>query len=155
MHIVLVRHGDAVGASAVGGVDADRFLSDVGRAQAQRLGAWLAEQVDLHPDEVWVSPWTRTVQTCELVLGAWGVPVAPESRRFLAAQDHTAVADALLGAGPDASVVLVGHNPQMSVLTSLLTGRRDLPGHSPGTVVILRGDPEPGGCVLVDRRPGG
>ena len=155
MHIVLVRHGDAVGASAVGGVDPDRFLSDLGREQARRLGAWLAEQDDLEPDEVWVSPWTRTVQTCELALGAWGASVAVRTRRFLATQDNSAVADALLQAGPDACVVLVGHNPQMSALTSILTGRRDLPGHSPGSVVILRGDPEPGGSVLVARRPGG
>ena len=155
MHIVLVRHGDAVGASAVGGVDSDRFLSAVGREQARRLGAWLADQGEVRPDEVWVSPWTRTVQTCELALGAWGLSGTPRTRRFLATQDNSAVADALRGVGPEACVVLVGHNPQMSVLTSLLTGRRDLPGHSPGTVAILRGEPEPGGCVLVDRRPGG
>jgi probable phosphoglycerate mutase len=87
----LVRHGQSEGNVVrddaerqeamdfvLGCRDADVPLSDLGRRQAQALGAWLAEQPDdLRPEAVLVSPYRRAAQTADLILEAAGLQHLP------------------------------------------------------------------------------
>ncbi len=83
----LVRHGesmanvaaseaDAAGAEVipVGMRDADVPLSPTGQEQASALGEYLRDlPVDQMPQAVWSSPYTRAVQTAEVVLQVAGL----------------------------------------------------------------------------------
>jgi 2,3-bisphosphoglycerate-dependent phosphoglycerate mutase len=94
--LLLVRHGESVGnAAAVAAErsgaeeldlatrDADTPLSDLGRAQADAVGTWLAGlRDDERPSAVWCSPYVRAVETTERALAAAGLdlPVHRDER---------------------------------------------------------------------------
>ena len=151
MRIILLRHGHSVSAAEAGNVDEDRYLTQMGREQARRAGQWLSGRTELLPGRVWASPLVRTIQTAELAVVSWGAPGAVESRRALAHQDNSAVVHALQVLGKSATVMLVGHLPQMGDLARILVADRDIPSPTPGTVLVLQGMPEPGGCQLAAR----
>ncbi|MCC2315087.1 histidine phosphatase family protein [Cellulomonas xiejunii] len=85
--LVLVRHGESVGNVAatradreaapvvdVATRDADTPLSDLGRAQAEALGVWLATlPSDEQPEVVWCSPYLRTLETATIALRTAGL----------------------------------------------------------------------------------
>jgi broad specificity phosphatase PhoE len=71
-YLVLVRHGEA---AAGWDGDADPGLSDLGRAQAQRVAAELAA---IGPVPVVASPLRRTRETAAAIAAALGVDVAVE-----------------------------------------------------------------------------
>lgn len=71
--VVAFRHADAPGTFDPPGMRLDdcrtqRSLGDAGRAQAQRLGRWFAEQ-GLQPGRVLSSPWCRCRDTATLAFG--------------------------------------------------------------------------------------
>src|SRR6478609_7980336 len=104
MDLLLWRHAEAEDVGRGG--DLERALTARGRAQAERVAAWLAERL---PDDarILVSPAKRCQQT-----------VAPLGRKatIVAAIGPGANAEALLAAagwpnGDDDTVVVVGHQP--------------------------------------------
>lgn len=118
--LVLLRH--AKSAWSGDEVDRDRPLTARGRRQAPDAGRWLAENTDLIGLAV-VSPALRARRTWELVAAELGAP--PRARiddRLYAASDDELLA--VVRELPDDldTVVLVGHNPGMEDLASLLTG---------------------------------
>ncbi|HJQ43489.1 MAG TPA: histidine phosphatase family protein [Jatrophihabitantaceae bacterium] len=96
MELLLVRHGEstanvareaalAAGAEviAVEQRDPDVPLSQLGAAQADALGRWLAGPgAAWRPDAVWSSPYVRARQTAEVTLGAAGlnIPIRIDER---------------------------------------------------------------------------
>jgi broad specificity phosphatase PhoE len=92
--LTLVRHAHSVGnradehARAAGAEeldldfrDADVDLSDVGRAQADGLGAWLADQdPSTRPTVVLSSPYLRATRTAERAVAGLGLEVAHDER---------------------------------------------------------------------------
>lgn len=67
----------------VGLRDPDVPLSDIGVAQAQSLGKWLAgEGADWRPDSVWSSPYVRAHQTAQTALDSAGLalPIRVDER---------------------------------------------------------------------------
>ncbi|BEP14384.1 histidine phosphatase family protein [Acidothermaceae bacterium B102] len=94
--LYLVRHGQSTGNVAHAAAaaaqselleletrDMDVPLSDLGRAQASALGAWLAQRsADELPTVALVSPYLRARQTAEIVLDACcpGVPLRADER---------------------------------------------------------------------------
>lgn len=84
--LLLVRHGESTANVAreqaesdgdeiipVQCRDADVPLSDVGRAQAQALGRWLASTPgDVAPTSAWCSPYVRARETAVVALQRWG-----------------------------------------------------------------------------------
>jgi broad specificity phosphatase PhoE len=90
----IVRHGESTGnvsasqAETAGAEvidiperDADVPLSDTGREQAAAVGRWLAGLPDgQRPDVVVVSPYLRTVQTAELVVGETAIAMVRDER---------------------------------------------------------------------------
>ncbi len=79
--LVLVRHGESVGNTAIGDAKAGRptpsaqvqhssrrwLLTDLGRTQAQASGSWLRENGLDRFDRSYCSPYVRTMQTAALL----------------------------------------------------------------------------------------
>jgi phosphohistidine phosphatase len=118
--LILLRHAksDWSGDEA----DLDRPLGKRGRRQAPDAGQWLASSIE-RVDLVVVSPACRARSTWELVAAELDAP--PPMRvddRVYAASDSELL-DVVRELPDDVNtVVLVGHNPELEGLVSLLTG---------------------------------
>ncbi len=118
--LILLRHAK----SDWSGDEADiaRPLAKRGRLQAPEAGRWLAAHID-SIDVAVVSPASRSRSTWDLVAAELDVP--PRTR--IDDRLYTASGDELLTVVRElsddiATVVLVGHNPGIAELVSLLTG---------------------------------
>lgn len=145
MNVFLVRHAHSVNEQP-GLPDLARHLTAEGRAAARQLGDRLRWH-DCVPTVVWTSPATRAVQTAELLIAglAWDGPV--EALPDLApGGDVRGVAARVHELAPDAVVLVVGHEPGISGLGAVLTGRPDFPALRKAQAVRL--DDEPGRMTL-------
>jgi phosphohistidine phosphatase SixA len=135
--LVLLRHAHAEPA-ANGQGDEDRALSPEGRAEAEAAGQWL-RQHGYVPERVLVSPSRRTRETLEAVLGVLGYVEQRPDRRIYEATPGTLmqVLDEHRELG---RVLLVGHNPGLEQLASLLASGQsgDFRGMPAGGVAVLR-----------------
>lgn len=124
MRIYLVRHGDAVPEEDAGS-DRDRWLSARGREAARILGRLLREQ-RVEPDAIVCSPLPRAVQTAELLAASLDFLHPIVSLRALepAAQPRIA-AQTIPTLG--VNVIVVGHEPAISLLGAYLLGRPSFP----------------------------
>ena len=112
-----MRHAKA---EQVGPTDFERALSRRGRADAEAAGAWLAE-LGVSPDVALVSAAVRTRETWLGVAEGASWSLAPTLDEGLYAAGPETAMDLLRGL--DASVgcvVVVGHNPTMAYVASLL-----------------------------------
>ncbi len=120
LRLILLRHAKA--AAHEEGGDAERPLTKRGRRDALRVGDYLAGQ-QLFPDLALVSPAKRTRETLELALDNFGEPVPAEAEPALY---HAAPADLLAAVRATPGFVrlllVVGHNPGLSEVATLLTG---------------------------------
>ena len=116
MNIYLLRHAEA----EPGFPDDSRILHPSGCEHARRLGDFLRAKQAFQPTALWCSPYSRAQQTAELLLGAWGgsiesrkdeVRLEPEMNPAPLVRDFQQL-------GQD--VLVVGHNPNISILASLL-----------------------------------
>jgi phosphohistidine phosphatase len=124
IQLCLLRHADAGDPEAWTGDDAERPLSDKGRAQAERLATFL-HGVRYAVDAVITSPKVRARQTAEIVADGLGAKVRVDER--LGAPLDAATIDAILDdAGSPERVVLSGHDPDLSDLLNELTGSAGL-----------------------------
>ncbi|TNM39657.1 histidine phosphatase family protein [Nocardioides albidus] len=115
--LVVVRHAKA---EAFAPSDADRVLTAGGRGDGQALGAWLAAE-GIAPDVAYVSYAARARETWEAVSRGAGWGLAPQIDGNLYATDEEGVLEIVRTTAEDAStVVVVGHNPTMAMLTQLL-----------------------------------
>jgi phosphohistidine phosphatase len=148
--LVLLRHAKAESPGA--GADFDRRLTPRGHADAAAAGAWLARQA-LLPDVVLCSPARRTRQTWhDVALGMTGSPPegGPAGTSPVVRYEATAyeaqpedLLDLVRSVDPAAAtVLLVAHNPGISLLSALLDPQRadrdglrttDLVVHRPAT----------------------
>lgn len=125
MLLHLLRHADAGDPEAWEGQDAARPLSDKGRGQADRLGAYLAG-IRFRTDVILTSPKLRAAATAEIVAGHLGTGVSVEDR--LAGALTLETLDAVLtdASNPERAVV-VGHDPDFSELLELLCDAHNVP----------------------------
>ena len=122
----LVRHADAVSASP-SLADAERHLTPAGRAAARALGDRL-RWYDCRATALWTSPLVRAVQTAEHIASSLHWESIVESVPTLAPRgDLQDVVRRLSRQGEDAVVVIVGHEPALGALGTLLTGRDPFP----------------------------
>ena len=115
MQLYLIRHAHALD----GNDDEARPLSGKGRAQVRRVAAFLRASGAFAPAEIWHSPLVRARQTTELL-----------ARRLTLAAPRRAVAALMPEVDPRLMVrrlarerralALVGHDPHLSALASLL-----------------------------------
>lgn len=117
--LILMRHSTAESGS--GKSDHDRELIARGRRDATAAGAWLKEQ-GLVPDLVICSTSLRTRQTWDAAAkgGAHAEFVEFRKSVYVGGVDE-ALETIREDAGETASVLVIGHNPTMAQLTSLLT----------------------------------
>lgn len=118
--------------------DSARRLTERGEQQARAAGVAMA-RMEVSFDAVLYSPKVRAAQTAELAAEAWDEDERerltvhePLAGGFEAAQ----AIDTLNGTGADGRVLLVGHEPDLSLLAASLTGARlDL---KKGGLAVLR-----------------
>ena len=117
----LIRHAAAVD-ETIDRRDPFRPLTPEGREQARSLGDRLRWH-DCHPTHIWTSPLVRAVQTAELVAAGLQLPIAVDVLPALApGESARAVVAALQTLPPAAHVVLVGHEPGLSGIATVLLG---------------------------------
>lgn len=142
MLVILIRHGAAASDSPLG--DEGRALTPVGRRQAEATGRALADHA-IQPTEVWTSPLVRAVQTAELVVGAlfrdtrYAGTIEARHDLYSDSQPDSLVTalDRRNSDNPDATIVVVGHNPFMSMTAGLLLGCA-VSGFTTGTAYAIR-----------------
>lgn len=118
MNLYVVRHADAL--SLGGGVnsDFDRPLSERGRTDAQIMAQTLA-RIHPHVKSIFTSPLVRAVETGE-VFGREFEREPETSRRLTPGSSHESLLETILSQAKDASVVIIGHQPDMSNFISHL-----------------------------------
>ncbi|HET9620902.1 MAG TPA: histidine phosphatase family protein [Kofleriaceae bacterium] len=90
IRILLIRHGESemnLRGDLVGGFSPETPLTELGRAQAAALGAHL-EAERIVPDEIHVSPATRTRETARIALATLGSRIEPREDLRLAELRH-------------------------------------------------------------------
>ena len=121
MQVFLVRHAEAVD-ETLSLRDPYRHLTSHGRAQARALGDRLRWH-DCVPTRIWASPLVRAIQTAELVATGLACETQVEVMIDLAPEGSAREVHAALRALPaDTAVMLVGHEPSMSAIGSLVVG---------------------------------
>ncbi|NCG09069.1 MAG: phosphohistidine phosphatase SixA [Verrucomicrobia bacterium] len=136
MKVYLLRHGQA----EAGYPDGQRKLTARGRGHAQLLGEWLQRSPEALPGRIICSPLVRARETLELLSAAWSdrEPGEPEVLDALVPEGNPAAIVSILES-MDEDVFLVGHNPHMEILASLLmSGERSRARLVMKTCVMLR-----------------
>jgi phosphohistidine phosphatase len=126
MYLYLVRHGDAATKEA----DGTRSLTEMGRAESERVARWLARVLTCRAPHVFHSEKARAAQTAGIIAKHF------RSAKLEADRDLVPDADPALWVkrlGKSASdVVLVGHFPHLNRLASRL-----ITGHAEPLVIAL------------------
>lgn len=134
-----MRHG--VAEEAGDGDDRGRRLTPRGRRRIERATAGL-QALGLTFDAIVTSPLPRAAETAAIV--AAGLPDAPAPRELEALEPDVPAADTLRALrlfARSRDVLLVGHEPNLSQLLSLL-----LTGSSDGAALAMK----KGGCAAVE-----
>lgn len=120
MRLLLIRHADAGDRDpALWPDDTLRPLSDRGRKRHRRVARKLRRR-GLVPTLVLASPWLRAWQTAVLTADVSGGPAPVAVPALATAPEVRALAAAIGPAAEDKLVALVGHEPWMGELASLL-----------------------------------
>ena len=119
MDIYLLRHAEAE-AQGLGKPDGERELTEKGHQQAQRAAEWMkAQGIDL--GGVISSPLIRAVQTARPVAEALGKAVVPDKRLAGLRLNAATVSEIARQYEVGESLLLVGHEPDLSDLIAELT----------------------------------
>ncbi|MGC6456294.1 MAG: SixA phosphatase family protein [Coraliomargaritaceae bacterium] len=155
MKIYLLRHAKA----EIGFPDSGRNLSELGRTDAGRLGSFLRERGGIQLQNVWTSPLLRAQETANIFLQA----LQPEGNKEWVEQpedlleperDPRPLIESIRELDQD--LLLVGHNPNLETLFSLLiSGERYRARIHLKTCVLVclewlpwLGEQQTGPCVL-------
>jgi phosphohistidine phosphatase len=142
MTLYLLRHGIAE-EKAPGKLDRDRKLTPRGRARMRRAALGLRTLVG-EVDAILTSPFPRAAETATIAAAA--IKKAPKPREIDALASGASPMDtlrALRDLARGEHVMLVGHEPGLSSLASLLLT---------GAVDGIRIDLKKGGCIAVSIR---
>lgn len=119
MKLYFLRHGIAADAH---GDDAARPLTSDGKDRMRREAATL-EAIGLEVDAILTSPLTRARQTAEIVADALDLQeCVVQEPRLGPGFDHTRLAEILAGYREAEALLLVGHEPTLSMTIAHLIG---------------------------------
>jgi len=117
MLLHLLRHAHAVAEIE----NPKRPLSTRGLGELTRLGRFLKPTACFNPAQVWHSPLARSAQTAEMIVAHLGLDVVMvETPGLLPEDDVEIMAERLAAFPPNFELALVGHEPHLSALASLL-----------------------------------
>lgn len=117
--LIIVRHGIAVDPGTPGIPDDERPLTSKGRRRMREVARGL-RPLDLRLDRIVTSPLPRAFATAEIVAEVLNADDVLETADVLrAGSDAQAIRDWLLERTED-RLMIVGHNPSLSDLVSLL-----------------------------------
>ncbi len=121
-HLHLVRHGEA---EATGKSDKSRVLSARGREEALKISVLLALRTTWPPDIFCASTAQRTSETAEII--AWKTGISSDKVKKLdvlyAIDCHSLLQEIQKFDNAHNVVAVCGHNPSMTLLTKLLSGK--------------------------------
>jgi phosphohistidine phosphatase len=125
--LYLLRHGIAVDPGFSGMPDDARPLTDKGKKRMRQIASGL-RVLELELDRIVTSPLPRARETAELVALALGAKDRLETSNVLQTGSDAATIERWLRDRPEGRLMLVGHNPTLSELVSLLVvGARKSP----------------------------
>lgn len=140
MLLYLVRHAHAVTVEE----NPARPLSERGRADAARIGAFLRASGVCRPAQLWHSPLVRARETAQLfVTGLRLDALLVETPDLLPDDDPDDIAHRLAEYPVTHDLALVGHEPHLSALATLLVRGRKRPvvfNLRKGAVIALERD---------------
>jgi phosphohistidine phosphatase len=140
MTLYILRHATAEEAASSGD-DGARKLTERSREKMRGAAAGLRE-MGLKFDAILTSPLVRAAETAEIVSAAYGTTPPPQVLPALATGVPAGEAVAALRAfAKHDDVMIVGHEPQLSAIASIL-----LTGTSDAVRIKLK----TGGCVAID-----
>lgn len=117
MQLYLVRHAHALDDVE----DPTRPLSPRGRSQILRMAAFLRGNPAFHPHQLWHSALKRSAQTAAILAAELPhEPILVETPGLLPDDTPEAMARRLEAHSPDISIALVGHEPHLGALATLL-----------------------------------
>jgi phosphohistidine phosphatase len=119
MNLYLLRHGQAE-QSHINKSDASRSLTAQGADDIKSVAARFAETGKII-DRCFVSPLKRTQQTADIFLKTSAAKCVLETEDALRPENNSHVVLQFLEAINQQNILLVGHNPLMSGLYTLLT----------------------------------
>ena len=141
--VYLFRHGLAVPHGTEGFADDERPLTEKGERRVRQVARGL-RRLGVKLDRLVTSPLPRALRTAEIVADMLDVAfLLEESEALIPTASAASIRDWLAGR-PESRIMLVGHNPNLSdLLTLLLTGQ---PGPTvcdlrKAGVAALRDDP--------------
>lgn len=141
MQLYLVRHAEAVERNE-GMTEELRHLTRRGRKQAAKLAKRL-KKTKVRPGLIITSPLVRAVQTAELLAVEIGKDTVVAAEACLTAgADTDAVLSLLRGAADNMSIMLVGHEPQLSALAAQLLGYEHVAPLAKGSCMALSWRPD-------------
>ena len=119
MRLLIIRHAVAVERGTPEIADDDRPLTRKGRRSFQKAARGLA-RIQPRPDTLLTSPLPRARETAEIAAQAWG-KLKPKNTDVLAGGSFAEIAGVLDKLPRDATVAVVGHEPDVSELLPELT----------------------------------
>jgi phosphohistidine phosphatase len=151
----MIRHAIAVRRGTPGIPDDERPLTEKGEKRFRQCARGLVKLVK-RPDQVLTSPLPRAARTAELAAKAWGRG-KPKTDPALASGSVRQML-AMLGGWPkDATIAIVGHEPDLSALLAHLLGgatSQRLTFRKGGAALLeLPGTPAQGGRLVWYLRP--
>jgi phosphohistidine phosphatase len=125
--LYLLRHGIAVDPGSSGLPDDARPLTEKGIKRMRQIAGGL-RTLDLELEAIVSSPLVRAKETAEIVAGALGMSDRLETSNVLETGSDPAKIERWLRQRAEGRLMLVGHNPTLSELVSLLVvGTRKSP----------------------------
>lgn len=121
MHLFILRHGDAVESAFY--QDRDRPLSDLGRRQIEAV-AHFFHITKVKPELILTSPFVRARETSDIIRGHLGVKDSLITDSLISGSSLRELMREIDAHNVE-TMLVVGHEPQLSGLISVLTGGDD------------------------------
>lgn len=149
MRLLIIRH--AIAARGTPGMsDDERPLTRKGKRRFRQAARGLARLAP-RPDALLTSPLLRAVKTAEIAGRAWG-RLKPKEEPALGGENVARILAVVAAHPKEATVAVVGHEPQLSALLARLVGssgtERFVFRKGGAALVDLPGSPAHGGRLL-------